>query len=58
MRNSATVVLIWVAALSARAEIKPAAFDLTAIRDGSTLDTRVVEDWKPAARETVDSAKN
>jgi hypothetical protein len=51
MRNFAAVAITLVAALSARAEIKPAAFDLTAIRDGSTLETRVVEDWKPAARE-------
>lgn len=36
---------------SARAEVRPAAFDLAAIRDASTLETRVVQDWKPALRE-------
>src|SRR5436190_5589628 len=30
------------------AGIKPGAFDLAAVRDTATLETRVVQDWKPA----------
>src|SRR4051812_28197035 len=51
MRSSTAFVIVWVAAFSASAEIKPAAFDLTELREGSTLETRIVEDWRPAARE-------
>jgi hypothetical protein len=35
----------------ALADIQPAAFDLAAIRDASTLETRVIQDWKPAPKE-------
>jgi hypothetical protein len=37
-------------AVPAFADITPADFDLAAIRDASTLETRVIEDWKPAAK--------
>lgn len=32
------------------AEIQPAAFDLPAIRDVSTLETTVIQDWQPVAK--------
>jgi hypothetical protein len=39
---------IWlVVTTTALCEIKPAAFDLSAVRDPGTLETRVVQDWKP-----------
>ena len=45
-----TLVLAAVAgATSALAQVKPATFDLAAIRNPSTLETRIVQDWKPAA---------
>ncbi len=40
-----------VATSHVNAEVKPATFDLAAIRDASTLETRVVQDWKPAPRD-------
>jgi hypothetical protein len=51
MRSFVTFVVFFVGVVSARAEIKPATFDLTAIRDASTLETRIIDDWKPAARD-------
>lgn len=32
------------------AEVRPAVFDLAAIRDPSTLETKVLQDWQPAAK--------
>ena len=34
-----------------RGEIVPGAYDLAAIRDATTLETHVVQDWRPAAKE-------
>jgi hypothetical protein len=51
MRSFVTFVVFFVGVVYARAEIKPATFDLTAIRDASTLETRIIDDWKPAARD-------
>ena len=46
-----TIRLIFCALLlgvtAARADITPAAYDLAAIRDASTLETRVVQEWRP-----------
>jgi hypothetical protein len=39
-----------VALLSARADILTGSYDMAAVRDASTLETRVVEDWKPMAK--------
>lgn len=48
MRFSSFLGLSCIAAGSlARAEIIPATFDLPAIRDATTLETRVVQEWKP-----------
>ena len=38
-------------ALRTSADIAPATFDLAAIRDTTTLETRVIQDWKPAPKE-------
>jgi hypothetical protein len=35
---------------SAFADITPAAFDLAAIRDTSTLETKVIQDWQPVTK--------
>lgn len=35
---------------SAFADITPAAFDLTAIRDAATLEPKVIQDWQPVAK--------
>jgi len=35
---------------SAFADITPAAFDLTAIRDAATLETKVIQDWQPVTK--------
>ena len=35
---------------SAFADITPAAFDHTAIRDAATLETKIIQDWQPAAK--------
>jgi len=32
------------------ADITPAAFDHTAIRDAATLETKIIQDWQPAAK--------
>lgn len=37
-------------ASSAFADITPAAFDPTAIRDAATLETMIIQDWQPAAK--------
>lgn len=36
---------------TARAEIKAGSYDIAAVRDTSTLETRVIEDWHPLAKE-------
>lgn len=48
-------IALWTAsvllALGARAEITIGRFDLASIRDTSTLETKVIEDWHPNARD-------
>lgn len=41
------------AAVSALAAIKPPAFDVAAIRDPATLETRVIQDWAPAKNDAA-----
>jgi len=40
------IVLLWSIQLAVFADITPASFDLAAIRDGSTLETKVIQDWQ------------
>lgn len=42
------IIALLIEVAPACADIKPAAFDLAAIREATTLETRVVQDWKPA----------
>jgi hypothetical protein len=38
-------------AAAARADLVPQKYDLAAIRDPATLETRIIEDWRPAPRD-------
>ncbi|MBI3881358.1 MAG: hypothetical protein HY301_15005, partial [Verrucomicrobia bacterium] len=51
MKIQTTFTALVIGIASARAEVKPATFDLAAVRDASTLETRVVQDWKAAPRD-------
>lgn len=44
------LILIFCPLLCTFAVITPATFDLAAIRDASTLEAKVIQDWKPAAK--------
>ena len=37
---------------AALADIRPATYDLAAVRDSTTLESRVVQDWKPAPNDS------
>jgi hypothetical protein len=51
MKTSFVIVALLMSVPPALAEVKPASFDLAAIRDSSTLEARVVQDWKPASQD-------
>ena len=45
-----SLLISFLLAGAARADITPTAFDLTAIRDTATLETKVIQDWQPVAK--------
>ena len=47
MRFVPLLAFIFIAAAPARSEIKAGSYDIVAVRDQSTLETRVIEDWHP-----------
>jgi hypothetical protein len=49
MKSLVIVASLLVASLAV-AEVRPARFDLDAIRDPSTLEVKVLQDWQPSAR--------
>ncbi|HEY2414899.1 MAG TPA: hypothetical protein VGI40_21825 [Pirellulaceae bacterium] len=51
IRSFFVVAIYWALAGCAQGEIKPAAYDLSAVRDPATLETRIVQDWKPVAND-------
>lgn len=51
MKTLSSIIALLLIVTSARAEVKPGTFDLAAIRDPATLETRVVQDWKPAPKD-------
>lgn len=51
MKRLIAVVVLLLTAAGVRADIRPATFDLAAIRDVSTLETRVVQDWQTVAKD-------
>ncbi len=53
MKTPLHLIALLAATLSAPAAITPAAYDLPAIRDASTLETRVIQDWRPAPRDAA-----
>ena len=51
-----THCLLWIAlslVSSAVAEVRSGSYDMESIRDASTLETKVIQDWKPAPRESA-----
>lgn len=46
-----SVLVLGATAATVRADVAPATFDLAAIRDPATLETRVVQDWQPAPKD-------
>ena len=44
-------ITVWLSASICCAEVSHVGFDLPAIRNPATLETRVIEDWKPAPKE-------
>lgn len=50
MKAPFALLLLFATGAPAQAEIIPATFDLAAIRDASTLETRVLQDWRPAPK--------
>lgn len=47
-----TLVLLLAALSPGRADIQTGSYDMAAVRDASTLETRIVQDWKPMAKDT------
>ena len=44
------MIFVALGTAAAFGEIQPQAFDLAVIRDVSTLETRIVQDWKPDSK--------
>ena len=51
MKTRFLLIALLAATTGTLAEVRPATYDLAAIRDASTLETRLVQDWQPASRE-------
>lgn len=48
--KSISILVTLFAVASASADITPATYDLSAIRDTSTLETKVIQDWQPVTK--------
>ena len=44
--------VLWLGATTARAKVTAGSYDMSSARDASTLETRVIEDWHPWAKDT------
>ncbi len=51
MKTYLVIIVLLMSVPPAIAEVKPASFDLASIRDLSTLEPHVVQDWKPAPKD-------
>lgn len=51
MKKHLAILALLAGVAPALADIKPATYDLAAIRDTSTLETRVVQDWNPSPQD-------
>lgn len=51
MKRFIVLIALLATVATVRADIRPATFDLAAIRDSSTLETRIVQDWQIVAKD-------